>query len=36
MAVESFVTAGAQRDQVLRAVMPEIASPLDVMNLQVL
>jgi len=29
------VTVGAQRDQILGAVMPKLASPLDVMNLQI-
>ena len=29
------VTVGAQRDQILGAVMPKLASPPDVMNLQI-
>jgi len=28
------MTGSAYRDQILRAVMPKLASPLDVMNLQ--
>ena len=33
LAVESFVAAGAESNQVFEAVMAELASPLDVMNL---
>ena len=36
MSVALLVTVGAQRDQILGAVVAKLASPLDVMNLQIL
>ena len=33
--MEILVTVGTQRDQVFGAVVPKLASPLDVMNLQI-
>ena len=35
ISVAFTVTVGAQCDQILGAVMPKLASPLDVMNLQI-